>query len=111
MFKDIKDLFSVLNNKQKNFFLKVQLLASIQAIMEVSSVLILIPFMSIVGDINLIKSNFYFAKVYEFLKFQNEYQFIIFFSIIIVIFFSLSSWVSVFSLKKITYFLISKFVQ
>lgn len=103
MIRDIKNLFGVLNKRQKKYFIKVQLLSSLQAIMEVISVLLLIPFMSVVGNVSLIKENLFFNNLFNFLNFENEFQFIVFFSIFIILFFAFSSWISVFSLKKITY--------
>ena len=103
MIRDIKNLFGVLNKRQKNYFIKVQLLSSLQAITEVVSVLLLIPFMSVVGNISLIKENLFFKNLFNFFNFENEFQFIVFFSIFIILFFAFSSWISVFSLKKITY--------
>ena len=103
MFSDLRELFSVLDSKQKNFFLKVSLLASFQAIIEVISVLILIPFMSLVGNLDLIQSNIIFNKIFLFFNFKNEYQFLIFFSFIIILFFIFSSYLSYFSLKKLSY--------
>jgi ABC-type multidrug transport system fused ATPase/permease subunit len=103
MYKGIKELFYFLSKKQRIFFLKVQILVCIQSFLEVISVVILMPYMNLVGNLNLIKSNYYFSLLYSFFDFDNEYNFMIFLSILISIFFLISTYISIFTLKKVTF--------
>ena len=103
MIRDIKNLFGVLNKRQKNYFIKVQLLSSLQAITEVVSVLLLIPFMSVVGNISLIKENLFFKNLFNFFNFEKKFKIIVFFSIFIILFFAFSSDISIQSKNNLSW--------
>ena len=66
MFKMIKQLFSLLSEKQVRQFYTLQALVVVMAFAELLGIASIAPFMALVGDISIIENGGIFTKLYEF---------------------------------------------
>ena len=55
MLKLVKQLFALLTSKQRNSFYILQILVVVTALMEIVSIASIIPFMTLVGDMTLLR--------------------------------------------------------
>ena len=104
MFKNIKQLFSLLTKKQRQNFYALQILVVISAIMEIVSIASIIPFMTLVGDMSLLQQNTTIAKVYLYTGLASESKFIFSLGLGVLIVFLISSVVSMFTLWRLFMF-------
>ena len=100
----IQDLYRLLDKRQKKKFLFFQILIVISAIFETLSVLSIAPFMAIVSDFSLIDSSAPLSYLYNFLNFTDKNTFVVFFGIIVLATFFISSILSIYTLWKLSLF-------
>lgn len=84
-----KKLNSLLTKHDRRFLLYLIIFSIFIAIMETVGIASILPFISVASDFTLIESNEYYKKVYEFLNFNNNVDFVVMFGVILVFFYIL----------------------
>ena len=78
MLKLIKKLFSLLTPSQRRRFYVLQVLVVLMAILEIAGVASIIPFMTLVGNMNQLQENTFIAQIYQASGISSESQFVFF---------------------------------
>ncbi len=104
MLKLIKQLFALLTYNQRKSFYILQILVVITALMEIVSIASIIPFMTLVGDMNLLTQNTTLAEIYRYSGIKSESQFVFFLGIGVLGVFVVSSLISMFTLWRLFMF-------
>lgn len=95
MIKYLLSIYSVFNKNQKKklFFLQVLIIAT--ALLEVGSLFLVGQFMFLLTDIKNLHSKEHYIFLYNFFNFSNDQDFFIIFSIITLIFFIITTFISI----------------
>ena len=102
MLKILKQIFYLLDNKQKKKLLLLQILIVIMSIAEISGVFVVGFFISIVSDIeNALNSNNFLLKIQEYFEFNSSVEFLMILSAIVLFIFFISSFISIFTTWKL----------
>ncbi len=104
MFKFIGELICIISSKQRKKLLILQALVILMAIAEVTCLAVIGPFMALVGNIDLIKSNAAIKLIYVKSGLETPTDFLFFAGIMVLISLALSAALSVFTLWKLSYF-------
>lgn len=72
----IKDLFSLLSNKQRKNFYILQFLVILMAFTELLGIASIAPFMALVGDPSLLQNENIYSKLYQLSGIENPVDFI-----------------------------------
>ena len=104
MLKLIKQLFALLTYNQRKSFYILQILVVITALMEIVSIASIIPFMTLVGDMNLLTQNTTLAEIYRYSGIKSESQFVFFLGFGVLGVFVVSSLISMFTLWRLFMF-------
>lgn len=102
MIQLIKDLLFIMNEKQRKKLYILQSMVIISAIFEVISVLSIGPFMAIVGNAELIKSNGYISEIYNFLGSDTSVDFMFSLGMIVLVFMLLAAVFSIITISKLS---------
>jgi ABC-type multidrug transport system fused ATPase/permease subunit len=102
----IDKLRSLLTKRDKQFLLGLLFFSILISVIETVGISVIMPFMSIAIDFNLIHKNEYYTYFYNLLSFKSEISFIIFFGIFLVFFYLFRSLINIFY-----FYLLSKFTQ
>ena len=76
MLKLIKQLFTLLTQKQRKRFFVLQILVVLSAFVEIIGVVSIIPFMALVGDMNQLSQDTIFAQLYQMSGITSELHFV-----------------------------------
>ena len=76
MFKLVKNLFNLLSPSQRKRFYALQFLVIVTSILEILGVASIIPFIDLVGNMNQLEQNTFFAEIYRQSGIASESQFI-----------------------------------
>ena len=87
----IDKLIYILTKKDKKFLLLLLFFSVIISIIETIGISIMMPFIAIATDFDLINSNKYYKFVYEVFDFNTPKDFVIVFGVILIIFYILRS--------------------
>ena len=101
MYKDLKGIF---NSREIKQILLLLLGSIIMALLEVVGVASILPFMSIVLNPENIKESEYLSYLYNYLDFDNEKTFLIYFGFLVLFLLALSNMFSALMYWSITYF-------
>lgn len=104
MFKVIKQLFSLLTEKQLKQFYILQVLVIIMAFTELLGIASIAPFMALVGDISILETNSVFAQLYQFSGLSNPIDFLFYAGVTVLIMLTFSTIVSMFTIWKLSIF-------
>ena len=104
MYKLIIQLFKHLNPYQRKRYYSLQLLMIVMAILEIVGIASILPFMALVGDSTLLYQDTLINKLYLASGSDSASQFLFFLGIIVLLAFSLSSAISMFTLWKLSMF-------
>lgn len=99
-------LRSLLTKRDKQFLLGLLFFSILISVIETVGISVIMPFMSIAIDFNLIHENEYYSYFYKLLSFKSEISFILFFGISLVFFYLFRSLINIFY-----FYLLSKFTQ
>ena len=77
MYKIIKLLFCLLTKRQRRQFYLLQIMVVIMAFTEIIGVASIIPFMALVGDMNLLQQNNIISNVYKISGITSESNFVL----------------------------------
>lgn len=97
-------LFSLLSLHDKKFLFYVFLFSICISLMETVGVAIIMPFISVASDFEVIHSNIYYEFFYQFFHFGTEVSFVIAFGILLIIFYFFRS-----AINLIYFYFLSKF--
>lgn len=111
MFHIIKQIYTILNNKLRLIFIILWGMMILGGLLEILGIGLVLPVVAAFTDVSIIQSNAYLKFCYEWLNPKSNIDFIIIFSIIIVVFYcikflfmtSLLILQSFFSYKSSTY--------
>ena len=87
MIKTLLSLFRNLSQKNKSQLLFVQILMILSSVLEILSILLIVPFISIIGSYSNFENNFFIKKMYFFFEHNNKEDLIFYLSLIILIFY------------------------
>ncbi len=104
MLKVIKQLFSLLTDKQLKQFYTLQVLVIIMAFTELVGIASIAPFMALVGDISILEKNGIFAELYHISGLNDPMDFLFYTGILVLVMLTLSTIVSMFTIWKLSIF-------
>lgn len=98
MIKSLKELFSLLNPKQRKNLYLLQLLIILMSFLEVLSVLMIGPFVAFLGNPEKLYSNDIYLFLFHYLNFQNPNSFLILMSVAVLLVMIISAVISMFTI-------------
>lgn len=104
MLKVIKQLFSLLTEKQLKQFYILQVLVIIMAFTELLGIASIAPFMALVGDMSILETNSVFAQLYQLSGLNNPTDFLFYAGVTVLIMLTFSTIVSMFTIWKLSIF-------
>lgn len=104
MLKVIKQLFSLLTDKQLKQFYILQVLVVVMAFTELLGIASIAPFMALVGDISILETNTVFSEIYQFSGLNNPTDFLFYSGFFVLIMLTVSTIVSMFTIWKLSIF-------
>ena len=104
MFKLIKKVFSLLNNKDKKAFYKILALSIFISFVEMIGVSLIMPFIQISMDFSQIHQHNYYEKIYSFFHIKNELNFVLYFGLFLISFYLFRSLANLFYYYKMSVF-------
>lgn len=104
MFKLIKDFFQLLTPSQRKRFYILQLLVVLMAFAAIVGVASIIPFMSLVGDMSLLKQDTFIAKAYRLSGVATESQFVFLLGVVVLVMLLVSAMISMFTTWQLSMF-------
>ena len=103
--KSLKELFSLLEPKQRKDFFILQLLVILSAFFELFGIASVVPFMKLIGDLSVLKSpDSFLFKVYTYIGMSSENDFILLLGFCVVFILALSAIISIFTLWRLSLF-------
>lgn len=104
MYKLIKQFFSLLTTQQRKKFIWMQLLVILAAFGEIIGIASIIPFMTLVGDTNILNEPNYLSNLYANSGFNTELEFVFMVGVFVLIVLVLSSCISIFTIWRLSMF-------
>lgn len=104
MFKLIKELFSLLTHSQRKRFYMLQVLVIIMAVAEIAGVASIIPFMSLVGDMNLLNKDNLIGNVYEASGLSSPTYFVMLLGGVVLFMLFVSALISIYTTWRLSMF-------
>ncbi|WP_201610395.1 ABC transporter ATP-binding protein [Psychrobacter submarinus] len=100
----IKQLFSLLTDKQLKQFYILQVLVVVMAFTELLGIASIAPFMALVGDISILEREGFFAEVYQLSGLNDPIDFLFYTGVIVLVMLTFSTIVSMFTIWKLSIF-------
>lgn len=100
MIKTLLSLFRNLSQKNKGQLLFVQLLMILSSVLEILSILLIVPFISIIGSYSNFENNFFIKKIYIFIKYNNKADLIFYLSLFMLLFYFASTLINILTINK-----------
>lgn len=104
MFKNIKELFSLLESRQKQKFWWLQVLVVVTAFAELMAVASIAPFMALVGDLSIIEKSGPIADIYTWLGFQSKIDFVFWVGVFVLIMLTIGALISMYTTWRLSMF-------
>jgi ABC-type multidrug transport system fused ATPase/permease subunit len=105
LFKLLKKVVSILENREKKYFYFISFAFFLVAIVETFGVVLIIPFIEIASNQDIINSNYQLNLIYDFFQFNNLNNFILFLGVSYFLFLMFSQ-----AFKAATMFLQLRFI-
>ena len=102
----ISKLKNLLSKRDKQFLLALLFFSIIISFIEMVGISLIMPFMALATDLDLVHSNDYYQKIYIFFSLTSEVDFVILFGTTLVLFYIGRSL-----LNLVYFYLLSKFTQ
>ena len=99
-----KKLWFLLNGHDKKVFFLLLMFSIAIALIETAGVAVIMPFIAVASNFDLIESNQYYSYVYDLFPFANHISFVLTFGIVLIFFYIFRSGVNLFYV-----FVLSKF--
>ncbi|MBL4710088.1 MAG: ABC transporter ATP-binding protein [Flavobacteriales bacterium] len=103
MIKKLRNLFT---RKDKQFLVGLFFFSIVISVVETAGISVIMPFIAVATDFNLIHTNEYYSTVYKFFTFTSEVEFVISFGFILIFFYIFRSAINLFY-----FYMLSKFTQ
>lgn len=104
MLKMIRELFSLLNARQRKQFYILQLLVVLMAFTELVGIASIAPFMALVGDISLLEKEGIYSKLYHFSGLSNPIDFLFYSGLSVLFTLAFSTIISMFTVWRLSIF-------
>ncbi len=102
----ISKLKSLLTRRDKQLLLGLFFFSIVISIIETAGISVIMPFIAIATDFDLIHSNQYYSRVYEFLHFNSEVNFVVTFGIVLIFFYIFRSLINL-----LYFYFLNRFTQ
>lgn len=102
----IHKLKSLLTKRDKQLLLGLVFFSIIISIVETAGISVIMPFISVATDFNLIHTNEYYFQIYNFFNFGNDVKFVISFGVVLIFFYIFRSIVNL-----LYSYMLNKFTQ
>jgi len=104
MYALIKDIFTLMTLSQKRRFFLLQTMVVVMAIMEVTAISSIAPFMSLISDVSLLHKEGLVGSFYVYSGMDDEYDFIFYAGLSILTFLVVSASFSILTFKLLANF-------
>src|SRR5690625_4034840 len=104
MYKAIKELFHLLSPQQRSQYLRLQILVVLMAFLELVGVASIGPFMALVADISLLKTNPILHDLYTYSGFSDPMDFLFIAGLGVLILLAIASVVSIVTTWRLSMF-------
>jgi ATP-binding cassette, subfamily B, bacterial PglK len=104
MIQNIKKLFSLMTKSQKKQFYKLQFLAALMAIAEISSIALIGMFMAIVGDLEILEGSGKLAEIYHISGIEEKEEFLFLTGVIVLCVMVIATTISIYTVWKLSLF-------
>jgi len=101
MLKVIRQLFSLLTDKQLKQFYTLQVLVVVMAFTELLGIASIAPFMALVGDISLLEKSNVFAELYQLSGLTDPMNFVFYTGLLVLVALTISTIVSMYTIWKL----------
>ena len=102
MFSIIKQLFSLLSDKQRKQFYLLQVLVVVMAFTEILGIASIAPFMALVGDTSMLERDNMFATLYNMSGMTDPMNFIFYTGLLVLVALTVSTIVSMYTTWKLS---------
>lgn len=102
MLKVIKQLFSLLTDKQLKQFYTLQVLVVIMAFAELLGIASIAPFMTLVGDTSILEKNNIFAEIYQMSGMTNPLDFVFYTGLMVLVALTISTIISMYTTWRLS---------
>ena len=99
MIKSLLSLFRNLSQKQRVQLLFVQFLMILSSLLEILSIFLIVPFISIIGSYSNFDDNFFIKKIYYFIKSHKKEDIIFYISLFMLLFYFISTLTNILTIK------------
>jgi len=106
MINTIKKLRSLLSKRDKQFLLGLFLFSIVISIIETAGISVIMPFIAVATDFDLIHTSEYYSKVYNMFGFDNDVKFVITFGLVLISFYIFRSIINL-----LYFYMLNRFVQ
>lgn len=89
-------LLFLLTKKDKIFLFYLLLFSVFISIIETVGISAIMPFISVATNFDIIHTNEYYTRIYEFFNFDNDVSFVISFGVILIVFYIFRSFINIF---------------
>jgi HlyD family secretion protein len=104
MFKLVRNIFALLTPAQKRRFFYLQFLVVAMSVTEIFGVASIIPFMTLVGDMDQLKQDTIIAQIYQASGIASESEFVFLLGLCVLIMLFISSVLSMFTIWRLLMF-------
>lgn len=104
MFKMVRQLFSLLSDRQIKRFYKLQVLVVIMAFTEIIGIASIAPFMALVGDTSILERGGVFTELYKASGLTNPTDFLLYAGLLVLFALTISTIVSMYTTWKLALF-------
>ncbi len=104
MLNIIKKLQSLLTHRDKQYLFGLFFFSIIISIIETAGISVIMPFIAVATDFNLINTNEYYSKVYTMFNFNNDVTFVITFGVVLIFFYIFRSIINLIYFYMLTHF-------
>ena len=101
MLSKLKKIYNLLNPEHKKEIFNIQIIVILTSILEVASVVMMSPFISMLINANNLEKTKFFLTINNFYSFNNYINFLIVSGIFVLLVLALTSFLSIITMKKI----------
>jgi len=101
MWKVIKDIYTLISKQNKFKFKIIIFLVFLMSLFEIIGLALILPFLFLVNNLNIAKTNSYINSIYTYFNFQDTFSFLCFIGGIAVIFSFLGMILSIYTNVKL----------
>lgn len=106
MINTIKKLRSLLTRRDKQFLLGLLFFSIVISLIETAGISVIMPFVAVATNFDLIHNNEYYSLVYKMFNFDNDVKFVISFGAILIFFYIFRSIINL-----LYFYLLNRFTQ